>query len=276
MKPLIRVGIMLFAAMSFSVGVLHAAGNDENNNKAADRVAGELAMDENFNYIYPDDSGSKASLAADSAKASGEASDKDSNTGVSSDSVYKTDTETNTNKEKMFFRESYVGDFPGNDTFIDSDGNQKKSRYEWIFNDNSYKYYMDRKGSRWIRLPYSASEYIIDVWVCLVPMNSEAYVEEYDDDGNLTSRYRKYYMEHYYVWPKKQQVQFLCELEVSGRPQNTISEREYRVKNWENLIPGSIEDEIFRAVVKRMGKSKNSKGGMGFFEALDEYARISL
>lgn len=271
MKSWIRIGMALFTAMSISTGSLQAAGNVENN-KETDRIAGELAMDENFNYIYPNDSGKKDSTASGPFKEADEVVDTEPSSKSSDDPKDTSDS------DKTSFKHSYgiEGDLPGKDTYIDSDGKEKKSRYEWIFDDNSYSYYMDLKSSRWVRVPYSASEYMIDVWVCLVPMSVDSFVEEHDDDGNITGRYRKYYMEHYYILPKKQQIQFLCELEVAGRPQNTISEREYRVRNWENLIPGSIEDEIYRAVVKRMGKSRESKGGMGFFEMLDEYARISL
>ena len=153
---------------------------------------------------------------------------------------------------------------------------KKKNRFEWIFTDGSYQYFMDRQSARWVRVPYSASEYMIDVWVCLISTGADSVVEEYDSDGNMV-RLRKYFMEHYYIRPQTKQIQFLCELEVTGRPQNTISEREYNIKNWENLIPGSIEDEIYRAVVKRMGKSgSSSQGHMSFFDMLDEYARIGL
>jgi len=156
-------------------------------------------------------------------------------------------------------------------------GKKEKDRFEWIFTDGPYQYFMDRQSAKWIRLPYSASEYMIDVWICLISMNDDTIVEEYDSDGNLTSRYRKYFLEHYYIRPQTKQIQFLCELEVAKRPQNTISERTYSVRNWENLIPGSIEDEIYHAVVKRMGTSKSSsRGHMGFFDMLDEYGRIGL
>ena len=158
----------------------------------------------------------------------------------------------------------------------EQEGKKGKDRFEWILSDGTYQYYMDRQSSKWVRLPYSASEYMIDVWICLISTGADSIVEEYDSEGNVT-RYRKYFLEHYYIRPQTQQIQFLCELEVTGRPQNTISQREYNVRNWENLIPGTIEDEIYRAVVKRMGKSKSSgRGHMGFFDMLDEYARIGL
>ncbi len=199
------------------------------------------------------------------------ASNESNDTGVNYDSKPKSDS----GSDKMFFKYSNRGqrDFPGQGE-RDKNG---KSRYEWIFNDDSYNYYVDRKSCKWVRLPYSASEYMIDVWVCLVSTGSDSIVDEYDNEGNIVGRQLKYYMEHYYIRPSTQQIQFLCELEVTGRPQNTISERDYRVKNWENLIPGSIEDEIYRAVVKRMGKKgSSSKGHMGFFDMVEEYGRISL
>ncbi len=154
---------------------------------------------------------------------------------------------------------------------------KEKERFEWILTDGTYEYFMDRKSSRWIRVPYSASEYMVDVWIRVVSMSNDSLVEEYDDNGRVLKRYRKYYLEHYYIRPQTHQIQFLCELEVTGRPQNTISEREYSIRNWENLIPGSIEDEIYQAVMKRMkNKGSADKGNMGFFDMLDEFGRISL
>lgn len=189
----------------------------------------------------------------------------------------------NSNADEWFFNSSdrSTGNYSKEDN-ESSDGEKhggkkEKDRFEWIFTDGPYQYFMDRQNAKWVRLPYSASEYMIDVWICLISMNDDTIVEEYDSDGNLTSRYRKYFLEHYYIRPQTKQIQFLCELEVAKRPQNTISERTYSVRNWENLIPGSIEDEIYHAVVKRMGTSKSSsRGHMGFFDMLDEYGRIGL
>ena len=71
----------------------------------------------------------------------------------------------------------------------------------------------------------------------------------------------KYYLMHYYLRPKTQQIQFLSELEVAGgRPNNDVKERGYQSQNWENLIPDSVEDVIYHGVVKRM-KNPKKKGG---------------
>ena len=58
----------------------------------------------------------------------------------------------------------------------------------------------------------------------------------------------KYFLSHYYIRPKTRQIQFLSELEVTGRPDNAITERPYSSLHWENLVPGSIEDDIYHGV----------------------------
>ena len=56
-----------------------------------------------------------------------------------------------------------------------------------------------------------------------------------------------------------------------------MNERAYDYRNWENLVPGSIESAIYSATIKIIGKSKaDSKGHMTFIDMLDEYARIAL
>ena len=100
---------------------------------------------------------------------------------------------------------------------------------------------------------------MIDVWVKLKPNGDSA---EADDQKG------KYYLEHYYIYPKNKQIQFLCELEVTGRPSNAIKERPYSSQNWENLVPGSVEDDIYHAVVKRV-KNSSSIGGIPIPSASD-------
>ena len=148
-------------------------------------------------------------------------------------------------------------------------------------------------------MPYSSSEYIADVWIRMVERqpktldsNMASYGAEnfraeidlarekgyqYSPDDLKVLRSQAYVLEHYYLRPKTNQIQFLCELEVFGRPQNTINERAYDYQNWENLVPGSVESIIYAATIKTIGKSKSSeRGHMTFFDMLDEYARIAL
>ena len=103
------------------------------------------------------------------------------------------------------------------------------------------------------------------------------FVEEAAKDGTY-SYPQKYYLEHYYIRPSAQQIQFLSELEVTGRPSNAIKERPYSASHWENLVPGSIEDDIYHKVVESMKEySKNGKrGGISTRDAVEEYLRISL
>ena len=120
----------------------------------------------------------------------------------------------------------------------------KKEKFVWLFSDDTYHYAMDAENVKWILMPHSSKEYIVDVWIRLVSL-----------DG-MYSYPQKYFLEHYYLRPDTQQVQFLSELEVTGRPQNNITEREYSSRNWENLISGSVEDEIYHKVMEKIKKEK--------------------
>jgi hypothetical protein len=142
---------------------------------------------------------------------------------------------------------------------------------------------------------------MLDVWVRMIELNpdnsdlpddlsnyvndkSSGEIKIAEEKGILFAptdvevlQHKKYFLEHYYLRPKTKQIQFLCELEVVGHPQNTISERAYDYKNWENLIPGSIESIIYNMTMKAVGKSGSSENGhMSFADYLEEYARISI
>ncbi len=177
----------------------------------------------------------------------------------------------------------------------------EKARFLKVAVDDAYIYYIDRQTITWKRIPYSASEYMIDFWVRMielkpdmsdVPKDLYDYINDtnsgeieiaqeqniqYDPADVNVLQHKKYYLEHYYVRPKTKQIQFLCELEVIGRPQNTISEREYDHKNWENLVPSSIESLLYKAVTKEAGKGGNADNGkMTGTDVIEEYLRISL
>ena len=174
-----------------------------------------------------------------------------------------------------------------------------KPRFIKLAVDDTYTYYLDKKSVQWKKMPYMSSEYMADVWIRMIENNPA----DLDDDMAYYGRenfnaeialardqgyqyppedlkvlsHQGYVLEHYYLRPKTNQIQFLCELEVFGRPQNTINERAYDYKNWENLVPGSVESIIYAATIKTIGKSKASeRGHMTFFDMLDEYARIAL
>lgn len=144
-----------------------------------------------------------------------------------------------------------------------------QTKYAFLMSDKSYNYYVDTENVQWKPLPYSSSEYMIDAWLILTP--AEFVI--------IDEPPAKYYLEHYYLRPKTRQVQFLCELEVTERPQNVISERAYNVRNWENLVPGSMEDRIYKELLQLM--KKKGYGGKtpprdSFRDMLEEYLRISL
>lgn len=155
---------------------------------------------------------------------------------------------------------------------------ERDSRYKTLFTDNNFTYYLDEKNTRWIPRPYQSSAYIIDTWVRLVENTTGEQVAE---DGKI--RPAKYFIEHYYISPAKHEIMFISELEVTGRPENAVKERAYDPKNWEQLVPGSIEDEIYEAVTARMKSAPGQRGGllsgtsgMSLRDMVEEYARISF
>jgi hypothetical protein len=149
-------------------------------------------------------------------------------------------------------------------------------RFQKICTDNAYTYYMDMQNAHWITCPHTSDEKIVDVWVKLVQDDDDADKTDAASKDGYTYP-AKYYLEHYYIRPDKQQIQFLSELEVTGRPTNAINERPYNASHWENLVPGSVEDDIYHAVLEKMKKAKaGSKGSMSVRDGIEEYLRISL
>ena len=131
---------------------------------------------------------------------------------------------------------------------------------------------MDATNTRWVPRPYNSSEYMIDAWVRLVENTTG---EPLVEDGKI--RPAKYFLEHYYISPQRREIMFISQLEVTGRPENAVKERPYDPRNWEQLVPGSIEDAIFEAVTKRMSSAPGAKtGGMSVRDMVEEYARISF
>lgn len=120
-----------------------------------------------------------------------------------------------------------------------------KKRFVLIAKDSRFFYYLDRKSARWIFEPNSSRK-IMDVWIQLVDANkASAPADKY---SNISAD-QSYLLDHYYIRPQLRQMQFLCELEVVGQPSNNVTQNVYSVKNWEDIVPGSIEETIFNAVV---------------------------
>ena len=155
---------------------------------------------------------------------------------------------------------------------------EKKARYKTLFTDNGFTYYLDSKNSRWVPRPNSGSERMIEAWVRLVE-NTEGNTAE----GSTDARPNKYFLEHYYISPQRREIMFISELEVTGRPENAIKERPYENANWEKLVPGSIEDDLFDAIVAKMKQAPGERSGvlsgtsgMSLRDMLEEFGRISL
>ena len=159
---------------------------------------------------------------------------------------------------------------------------KEDARYTFLLSDSGYDYYLDGRATHWVQIPHG-DEQILDTWVKLLPSKSE---DEAAADGSY-SYPQKYYLAHYYVRPKTQQIQFLSELEVTGgRPDNTVQGRGYNTQNWEYLTPDSIEDEIYHKALEQVKKQRTKKnpltaltgdhGPKNLRDALEEYFRIAL
>lgn len=124
---------------------------------------------------------------------------------------------------------------------------QKLAHYIYLFSDDGFNYYLDGQVSC-RTYPPVGYEKLLDVWIKILPIGVAPDTEVLDR--------QTYYLQHYLLYPKKNQIMFLSELEVEGRPDNDIQERPYDPKNWENLIPGSLEENIYRECMKRQKKLK--------------------
>ena len=146
---------------------------------------------------------------------------------------------------------------------------KKKAQFVEIYRDESFIYSMDQKNAFYTRIPHTIDEKMIDVWVKLEP------VEYSPEDYTYPP---KYYLEHYLLRPKRKQIQFLCEIEVAGRPANDVGDKRYDPRRWERLIPGSIEDTIFQAVLQRKGKihDESTANGTSVRDYIENTFNISL
>ena len=164
----------------------------------------------------------------------------------------------------------------------------EKLRFVKLTSDDRYDYYLDRESVKWKRVPYMSAEYMADVWIRMIERDAEqdnavdveenaelAYAREqninYAPSDIEVLKHNQYFLEHYYLRPKRKQIQFLCELEVVGHPQNNENGRAYDVKNWEELIPGSIESVLYKRVLKIIGDAQaDASGHMKFTDSLGD------
>ena len=163
--------------------------------------------------------------------------------------------------------ESYPND---NDLAAEDDSKEEElPRFIEIHRDESFIYFMDRKTAHYSRVPHTIKEDMINVWIKLEPLE---YLE-----GDYTYP-AKYYLEHYLIRPKRQQIQFLCEMEVAGRPSNDVVDKPYDPRRWESLIPGSIEDIIYHAVMKHKEDvyDESSANGTAVRDFIENTINVSL
>ncbi len=148
-------------------------------------------------------------------------------------------------------------------------------KYKRIYADASYVYYMDRQNTKWVAMPYR-NQKMLDVWVRLVPVAEAEDCEIVESQGMEYPFKGHYFLEHYYMKLHPEQIQFLCELEVTGRPNNDVHTGRYNPAGWEDLVPGSIEDRIFHRVMKHYKDTVQKAKDTKFTDFMEDVFRISL
>ena len=154
----------------------------------------------------------------------------------------------------------------------------KKATYKALFSEAPYTYMLNRESIEWKKVPGRMDEYMVDCWICVIKTPKDVrdqaalFMSEIDDLGD-----REYTLQHYYIRPASRKIQFLSELEIVGYAQNSISERPYSDSHWEILIPGSVEERIYRLVVKEVGTKKaTEKGHRSLGEKIEDRLHISI
>ena len=148
---------------------------------------------------------------------------------------------------------------------------EQKGRFIYLFSDDGFNYYLDSVSSC-RTTPPSGSAKLLEVWIKLLPLGLAPETEVVID--------QTYFLQHYMLWPDREQIMFLSELEVEGRPDNYIKERPFDGRNWEKLVPGSLEDNIYRecmkyrSSLKKRGPQKKTTSKIG--DVLEDTFHISL
>lgn len=146
-------------------------------------------------------------------------------------------------------------------------------KYQVLYEDDAYVYYIDMENVQWRKMPYTDKE-MLDVWIRLIPRLEAPEAERMEAAGDLYMGH--YYLEHYYLRRDTRQIQFLAELEVKGRPENDVDTGRYRSTAWEYLVPGSIEDSIYLHVMKRFNSPMGKMTSTSLTDFLEDVLRISL
>ncbi|MGP1366221.1 MAG: hypothetical protein ACTTKW_02715 [Schwartzia sp. (in: firmicutes)] len=146
-------------------------------------------------------------------------------------------------------------------------------KYQIVYEDDSYVYYVDQENLRWRSIPYT-EERMLDVWIRLIPVADAAEAETREAAGDLYTGH--YYLEHYYMRRRQRQVQFLAELEVNGRPQNDVAAGKYSSAAWEDLVPGSLEDALYHRIMKKVTNPKDQALSTSVSSILEDVFHIYI
>lgn len=114
-------------------------------------------------------------------------------------------------------------------------------RYLRICTRNDLDYFLDQATAKKIRHPY-LKEDLWDIWLKIKENENAAYTYP-----------EVYTMEHYYVRLIKPELQRMQRIQMEEESAlEYVLQTPFQEKNWKILIPGSIEEEIYWAIIKNV------------------------
>lgn len=118
---------------------------------------------------------------------------------------------------------------------------KKDTRYLRLYVRNDLEYFLDLATAKKIKHPYLKEE-LWDVWIKIKENEDAAYTYP-----------EVYTMAHYYVRCTMSQLQLIQTFKIEEEAAVAYApEVPYREKNWQNLIPGSNEEELYWAILKNV------------------------
>lgn len=114
-------------------------------------------------------------------------------------------------------------------------------RYLWLCSRNDLDYFLDQVTAKKIRHPY-LKEDLWDVWLKIKENENAAYTYP-----------ETYTIEHYYVRLTKPELQLMQRIQMEDESAlEHMPQTPYQEKNWRILVPGSIEEEFYWAIIKNV------------------------
>lgn len=120
-----------------------------------------------------------------------------------------------------------------------ADTGVRRARYVFLHEEDDMRYYLDRESMRKTPHPY-LKEDLLDVWVKLVSQEKNSYTYP-----------QPYLLKNYYLRLTKPQIQLRVILRADTLSKSDEATKiPYREKNWQDVYPDSLEEILYRSILK--------------------------